>query len=116
MSEKLSEAIIDFANAIEAAAVQLKRYIGETQGVEVKEETFINLLGWEESQGNRIGTFQFTSRKANNNSEVFNHAYNILKANDATISNRFRDQGFQHSYWLFSGKPDTIYRQVLKRK
>ena len=116
MSEGLSEAIVNFATAVEAACVQLKRYVGQQQGVGVKEETFTCLLGWEKSQGNRLGEFEFTTRKANNNSDAFDHAYNILKANNASIGNRFHDEGFQHSYWLFSGKLDTIYRQVLKKK
>lgn len=116
MSEKLAEAILDFANAVEAACVNLKRYVGEQHGVGIKEETFVNLLGWEESKGNRIGTFEFTTKKANNNSDAFNRAFNILKANGATISKRFHDKGFQHSYWLFDSKPETIYRQVLKSK
>jgi len=116
MSEKVAEAIVDFANSLEAACVQLKRYIRELHGGGIKEETFTRLLGWQESQGNKIGTFEFTTRKANNNSDVFNHAYSILKANNANIGSRFHDDGYQHSYWLFSGKPDTIYRQVLKAK
>ena len=114
-AEKLSEAIMDFANALEAACIQLKRYVGDFHGV-VKEETFLNLSGWEKSQGNRIGEFEFTARKANIDSDVFNHAYNILKANSASISNRFLDKGYRFTYWLFSGKPDTIYRQVVKAK
>lgn len=118
MSEKLQEDIIDFANALEAACVNLKRRVGERYGVTVtaKEEAFLNLLGWEKSQGNKLGEFQFTTRQANGNSEAFNRAYNVLKVNNASISNRFHDEGFQHSYWLFSGKPETIYRQVLKGK
>jgi len=116
MSEKVAEAIVDFANAIEAACIQLKRYVGETQALGVKEETFSKLLGWEKSKGNRLGEFEVTSRKTNNNSNAFNHAYNILKANHASIGNRFHDKGYQFGYWLFDGKPDTIYKQIFKGK
>lgn len=84
--------------------------------VTVKEETFTNLLGWEKSQGTRLGEFEFTSRKANNNSDSFNHAYNILKANNAAINNRLHGEGFQFGYWLYEQKPDVIYRQILKTK
>jgi len=84
--------------------------------VAVKEKIFTNLLGWEKSQGTRLGEFEFTSRKANNNSDAFNHAYNILKANNAAISSRFHGEEFQHSYWLYEQKPDVIYRQILKPK
>jgi len=115
MSEKLSEAIVDFANALEAACVQLKRYIGESKGIGTKEEIFTKLLGWQESRGNKLGAFAFTTRKVNNNSDFFNHAYNILKANKASISNRFHDKGYQYNYWIYSEKPDTIYRQAFKK-
>jgi len=83
--------------------------------VAVREETFLNLLGWEKSQGTLLGEFEFTSRKANN-SDVFNHAYNILKANNAAINHRFHGEVFQFSYWLYEQKPDVIYRQALKAK
>jgi hypothetical protein len=116
VSDKLAEAIVDFANAVEAACVQLKRYIGQTKGLSVKEETFLNLQAWEKSRGNRLGEFAFTTRKANNNSDAFNHAYNILKVNNASISDRFHDEGYQFSYWIYSGKPDVIYRQGLRKK
>jgi hypothetical protein len=114
--EKLSEIMLDFFNAVEAACVQGKRLIGALHGVCVKEEAFLSLLGWSRSQGNRIGEFEFTTRKTNNNSDAFNHAYNILKINNASISNRFQDKVFQFGYWLFDGKPDTIYRQILRGK
>jgi len=115
MSDELSEAVVDFANALEAACVQLKRYIGESKGVGAKEESFTGLLGWKQSQGNRLGAFEFTTQKANNNSDAFARAYNILKVNNASISSRFHDKGWQFSYWLYSEKTDTIYRQVLKK-
>jgi len=115
VGDKVSEAIVDFANAVEAACVQLKRYIGEFKGVGAKEESFTCLLGWKQSQGNRLGAFDFTTQKANNNSDAFNRAYNILKVNNASISNRFHDKGWKYSYWVYSEKPDVIYRQVLKK-
>jgi len=113
---RLQEEVVDFANALEAACVQLKRRIGEFHTVGVSNETFTRLPGWQQSQGNRIGTFEFTTPKANNNSDAFDRAYSILKASHAAIGNRFHDKGYQFGYWLFDGKPDTIYRQVLRGK
>lgn len=107
---------MDFANALEAACVQLKRYIAQEQGVGVKEETFTTLLAWEKTRGNRLGEFEFTSRKANNNSDSFNHAYNILKVNNAFINSRFHDKGYEFSYWVYDKNPDIIYRQILSKK
>lgn len=114
-NEKLSEAVVDFACALEAACVQLKRYIGQQQGVEVKEETFLNLQGWEKRTGERIGEYEFTTRKTNDNSELFNHAFNILKANDATIKNHFSEKGWRFYYWTWpESSVDTIYRKERK--
>jgi hypothetical protein len=115
MSDKVAEAIIDFANAMEAAAVNLRRLIGETHGAAVKEEVFLKLLAWEPSKGEKLGDYETTSRKANNNSDTFNHAYNVLKANNAAINNRFHGEGFTYTFWLYVEKPDVIYRQVLKK-
>lgn len=55
------------------------------------------MLGWEKSQGKRIGEFEYTSRKANQNSDAFNRALNILKTNDATIKNHLTEKPFQGS-------------------
>jgi len=116
MGEDLSEAIIDFANALEAACVQLKRYIGKRHGVGLEESTFTSLLGWEKSQGERLGEFEYTSRKANSNSDAFNHAYNILKVNNATIKNHLTEKGWRYYYWLYPDRPDIIYRKMRKGK
>jgi len=103
--------MLDFANALEAACVQLKRYIGENKGVGVREETFASLLGWTQSKGERLGEFEWTSRELNNNSDAFNHALNILKANDATIKNQFKEDAWRHTYWFFE---DRIFRRLKK--
>jgi len=113
VSEKLSGAIIDFANAVEAACVQLKRYVGEQQTVGVKEETFTKLLGWTQSKGERLGEFEWCSREANNNSDVFNHAMNILKRNDATIKNQLKEDSWRYNFWHYE---DRIFRRLRRGK
>jgi len=113
MSEKVQEAIVDFANAVEAACVQLKQYVGEQHGVlAVNAETF-SILSYEKQHGNKIGDFEVAS-KANNIPEKFERAHTILEKNNATISNRYHGDGYTCSYWLY-GK-DRIYRQLLKAK
>lgn len=113
MGEKLSEAIVDFANALETACVQLKRYVGEQHGVlSVNEETF-NVLKFEKQTGNRIGEFEVAS-KTNNLPEKFERAHSILEKNNATISNRYHGTGYAFSYWLYG--ENRIYRQLLKTK
>ena len=113
MSEKLSEAVVDFANALEAACVQLKRYIAEQHGVGVKEETFTSLLGWTPSKGERLGNFEWCGREANNNSAAFNRAMAILKTSSATIKNQFGEENWKHKYWYYE---DRIFRRAKKGK
>jgi len=112
MSEKLLEAIVDFANALEAACIQLKQHIGERVGVRVKEETF-SILKWEKQTGSKIGEFEVAT-KANNLEDKWTHAHQVLRQNNATIANRYHGETYQYSYWIY-GK-DRIYRQFLQSK
>jgi len=114
--EKILEILVDFANAVEAAAVNVKHRIAELTRVKgaiaVKEETF-NILKFDKQQGNRIGEFEVAYKKANI-PEKFQEAWNILNKNNAVIGDRYHGEGYVHSYWLYGeGK---IYRQKLKRK
>lgn len=113
MSERISEALADFCSAIEAAAFDLKRRIGQLHGVGLKEETFSSLLGWTESKGKKLGEFEWCSREANNNSDAFRHAMNILKANDATIKNQLKEDDWHCCYWYYE---DRIFRRLRKGK
>ena len=112
--EALSHAIIDFANALEAACVQLKRYIGEQHGVGMKEGEFLG-LNWEKQQGNRLGEFETATNESNTGPD-FPRCLDILKAHGATIKGRFHEKGWRFAYWLYSEKAGTIYRQALKQK
>lgn len=114
LSEEVLEIFLDFCNALEAAVVNVKRQISQLTGVKigVQEETF-KQLKWDTSTGARIGDFE-VAFKAKNISENFKRAYNILHRNNATISNRYFGEGYDHSYWLYEPK-DRIYRQKLKR-
>lgn len=110
MSEKITEAIVDFANSIEAACVQLKRYIGEVHGIAAKEETFLSLK-WEKRSGDKLKDYEVTSKILNSGNDTFQRCFNILKRNNAVISNRFRESGWGHAYWLYG---EYVYRQQLK--
>lgn len=63
-----------------------------------------NKLFWEDLQGNK-GPFQRTSKKANNNSEIFQALQAILK----------KHKGFchigSHKYWFDNKDPDVIDRR-----
>jgi len=80
------------------------------QGDSIAESIFSSLVGWESRTGNKLGNFDVTSRQSNNNSDTYSHAFNILKANHATIKERFHGKGYNYSYWLYQ---DCVYRQKL---
>jgi len=109
-NEEVLEVLADFANALEAAVVNMRHKIGVVVGVKapsmVKEETF-NILKFETQTGSRIGEFEVASEKVNL-PEKWSQAYNILDKNNATIGSRYHGETYQYSYWLYK---DRIYRQ-----
>ena len=114
--EEILEILVNYANANEATAVELKHRIGKLMGVKetvaVKEETF-TILKFEPQKGERLGDYE-VAYKANNIPEKWSHAYGILRANNATIQNRYHGPNYEFGFWLYGeGK---IYRQKLKRK
>lgn len=115
--EKIVEIIVNYANAQEAACVDLKRRVAELVSVEeasaVREETF-TCLKFDKQQGSRLGEFEVAG-KASNLVDKFSHAYGILRANNATIKERYHGPGYAYSYWLYGPSGDRIYRQKKKR-
>lgn len=101
---------------IREAADEYLEKLGRHQGIGVKEETFTSLLGWTATKGNRIGDYEYTSQEANQNSDAFKRAMQILKNNSASISSRFHDEGFKYGYWIYDKKPSVIYRKLLGKK
>ncbi len=82
------------------------------QAAAVQEVTFTTLR-FETQQGAKLGEYEI-AYKQSNLSDKWQTAYNILRANNSTIKDRYRGEGYQHSYWLFG--QDRIYRQMLKQK
>ena len=111
--QAIFEILVDFANALEAAAVNVKHRIAELTGVEsaaVEEENF-TILKFEPQTGARIGEYE-VAYKPNNIPEKFEHAYAILHKNNATIGSRYHCPRYVFGYWLYGeGK---IYRKKLK--
>lgn len=113
MSEKINEALLNFADAMENAALFLKQSIGkELKTPQVSEGPFLTLK-YEKRTGNKLKEFEVATKTLNSGSEDFERCLNILKRNNATIQNRFKDQGWQFAYWLYG--ENTIYRQTLKK-
>lgn len=113
-NEKVLEILVNFSDAIEAAAVDLKHRAAELMGVKetvaVKEEAF-TILKWQKRQGAKIGDYE-TAHRRDCLPEQFNPAFNILSKSSATIASRYHGEGYIYVYWLYgSGK---IYRQRRK--
>ena len=116
---ELAESLIDFCNALESLAVNLRRQIQTITKTEVKatlsEDTF-SILKWDNEKGERLGDFQ-VAYKQQNIPEKWQHCFNILKANNSLIANRFHEQGYVHAYWIFPDKyPDRIFRKRLEKE
>jgi len=112
----IEEDIVDFANALEAATVNLKQRIAERHEVkdEIKTaipETNFDNLNYKEYESEKLKKFEVADPK-DNAGDKFQHAVNILKQAGATINKRYHGPDYQHSHWLYSGR---IYRQKLKK-
>ena len=81
--EKVLEALVDFASAIESACVQLKQYVKEQQGVGLRDNDNLsdedyNKLYWDTKEGAK-GKYQQTSKAATNNHGAFQQLQQKLR-------------------------------------
>ena len=102
--EKISEAIVDFANALEAACVQLKRYIGEAHGIELPWDPA--KIKWVKAEGAK-GPYQRYPAQGEK-PEATSDYKNMLAA--IKQQNVIRDGYF---YWVFQDKA-TVGRKLKK--
>lgn len=115
--EKTLEIMVDFFNAVESACVNGRQQIAEAMKVTEKnvvtvpEQTF-NVLKFEPQKGEKLGEFE-TAEKKNNTEQNWTHAFNILKAANATINSRYHGPDYVFSYWLYQ---DRVFRQKLGQK
>jgi hypothetical protein len=110
-----TEAIIDFANALEAACVNLRMQLGDKaqhQLAAVNEATFTTLR-FDPAEGERLGNYEIAYANGNL-PDKFTYAYNILRQSNATIQKRYHGEGYAFSYWLYG--ENKIYRQKLKQE
>lgn len=109
--EKVLEVLSDFCTAIEAECIRIKRRIREIVERELGlDEKVFEILHWEKKQGERLGDFEVAA-KDKNDFDAWNHAYQILKVNNATIKNHFGWKDWKYYYWLFDGYPGLIFRK-----
>jgi hypothetical protein len=117
--ELFLEDFCDFLNGLEASITKMKMQISKLVGIAeekpkavLPEETF-NILKWENEKGSRLGDYQ-VAYKQQNIPDKWQHAYNILKANNSLIANPLKEEGYVYRYWIFPEKyPDRIFRKKL---
>ena len=116
MSRKIddvADVLTDFCNGLEALAVNLRRQIQtltKTPTEGLSEETF-KILSWQLEKGNKLGEYE-VAYKNTNIPDKWQHAYNILRANNSLISNPLKDEVWLYRYWIYSSKyQDRIYRK-----
>lgn len=112
LDEEIFEPLLHLVNGLEALSVQFKHEVGRGRGLShAKEETF-TLLNWEQQEGSKLGAYE-VAYKTNNLPDKWISASNILRQNNATINDRYHEEGYVFSYWLYG--QDKIYRQKLRQ-
>ena len=94
--QRILEAFVKVGDALEHLGIlgkDIKQLVGEIVGVSESKpqqasigENVFTFLKWEASKGSRLGDFE-VAFKASNMPDPWQHIYNILKANNATIKN-----------------------------
>ena len=113
------EDFVDFLNSLESSIVEMKKQIARLLGIAEKltipEETFTNLK-WQNEKGAVLGDYE-VAYKNQNVLDSWQHAYNVLKANNSVISNPFHMEGYQYRYWIYPEKyGDRIFRKKLEER
>ncbi len=117
--DELERNLVEFATSIEEACFELKTRIAARHGITDEEPSAVSEanfnLNYTECTSQKLGTFEVAEQKANLQ-EKWTRAFNILKKNNSTISNRYHGKGYAYSYWLYGKNNERIYRQKLKQK
>ena len=66
---------------------------------------------YQAAKGERLGEYEICF-KDDNNADEWQHCFNILKANNATIEGRFSQKSWGHYYWCYDKNPDRFYRKT----
>ena len=86
--------------------------ISEAKPSTIPEDRF-STLQWEDAQSVSLGNYQIAYTQ-HNIPDKWNHAFNILKANNALIASPFHEPDYQHRYWIYPHKyMDRIFRKKL---
>ena len=106
--EELAEAVVDFASAVEAACVQLKRYVYDLMNKEDKPLWNPDSIAWSIPEG-PSGKYEKATSEENQGNVDFQNMVKDLQLHNG----RLRRLGF--FYWLFekTDKP-TVGRKKVK--
>jgi hypothetical protein len=120
MNETLQQAIFEYLEAVETATQKFKQKIAnqlpQNQPTQTTaSENIFSVLTFEQRIGTHLGEYE-TAQKTTNPTETWNKAVSILEKNKSTISNRYHEEDYIHSYWLYGEDHNRIYRQKLKRQ
>ena len=109
--ERVLAILTDLGNALETAGVELKEAVGNLVDYQfgLSEEVF-TILKWNKRKSDKLGEYEVAEKKEND-PHAFNHAYNILKVNNADIKNHFGSKDWNYYYWIFENAPDLIFRK-----
>jgi len=109
--ERILALLIDLGNALENAGVELKEAVSELVDYQLglSEEVF-TILKWNKRKSDKLGEYEVAERKEND-PHAFNHAYNILRENNASIKNHFGSKEWEYYYWIYENAPDLIFRK-----
>jgi hypothetical protein len=114
-SDRLFEALRLYVDAQTNAIEVLRQALGNSDRTQLPPkgltEDVFSILKWESGKGSKLGDFE-AAYKTQNMPDNWQHAYNTLIANRATIKNHFSPEGFTHYYWLYPEKyTDRVFRK-----
>jgi hypothetical protein len=111
--EEILDLLVDYATDQEAAALSLKQNIAKIVNAPratISEEQFLKLK-YQQAKGEKLGDYEICF-KNDNPVDTWQHCFNVLKVNNATIRNHYSPEGFQHYYWAYLEKyDDRFYRK-----
>ena len=110
-TEKVLEILVNFANAMEAASVDLKHSVKEVVGIEKMAPSEVKYdskdfdsLKWETKEGTKA-SYQQTTKEANQNNDVFQALKKILQSHKGFWQNS------SHKYWFHQNNENIIDRR-----
>lgn len=109
--EKIARILLGLGDTLETAGIQLKEAVSELVDYQfgLSEKVF-TILKWSKRNSEKLGEYE-VAKRGENDPNAFNHAYNILKVNSATIKSHFSSKEWNYYYWIFENAPDLIFRK-----